>query len=252
MGENWNSCIQRAKGYLIHILHDDDYVADGYYTEIEYLSQKYPDAGLYATRNVFVDDESIITAVSDRIRELEKPTKVIESFLYQTPIQCAAVTVRRAAYEAVGGFRPDMGFVIDCEMWARITGFHGAVVSTKVLAAYRIYGDTETHRVMRTAEGIKDICRLNELFAERYPSFSIDRGRARVSSMAWGQYLQFKRIGDDTGAAANYEMWKRLTPLGRRLSQRFDFHIMTHIRRARQLELHGALSRIGAKLSSWG
>ena len=28
---NWNACIERARGHLIHILHDDDFVASGYY-----------------------------------------------------------------------------------------------------------------------------------------------------------------------------------------------------------------------------
>src|SRR5262249_8146765 len=73
MAQNLNTCIQRARGTFIHILHDDDLVAPGYYTEIETLSHKYPNVGLYATRHFFVDDDSIITGILDRIRELEKP-----------------------------------------------------------------------------------------------------------------------------------------------------------------------------------
>src|SRR5713101_4912562 len=34
MAANWNTCIERAKGSLIHVLHQDDFIADGYYTEI--------------------------------------------------------------------------------------------------------------------------------------------------------------------------------------------------------------------------
>jgi glycosyltransferase involved in cell wall biosynthesis len=232
MAENFNACIQRARGTLIHILHDDDFVAPGYYTEIENLAHKYPDVGLYATRNFFVDDESIITGISSRIRELEKPARAVDSFLYQTPIQCAAVTVRRTVYEALGGFRLDMGYVTDCEMWARVTSSHGAIVSPKVLASYRMGDETDTHRLLRSAQGVNDICRLNELFAQRYPSFCMDRGRARVSAMAWAQYLKFKWRGDDAAAAANYETWAQLTPIGQRVARHLGSRIMAYIRRA--------------------
>jgi glycosyltransferase involved in cell wall biosynthesis len=258
MAENWNTCIQRARGTLVHILHDDDFVAPGYYAEIETLARKYPNVGLYATRNFWVDDESIITGISARIRELEKPAKTVDSFLYQTPIQCAAVTIRRAVFEVLGRFRLDMGYVIDREMWARVTSSQGAIVSPKILASYRLGSDTDSHRVLRTAQSIRDICRLNELFAQRYPSFCKDRGRATVSAMAWEQYLKFKRMGDDVGAAANYEAWVQFTPIGQRVARHLeqrvarysDSRIMAHVRRARQLGLLGTVSRISAKLSS--
>jgi glycosyltransferase involved in cell wall biosynthesis len=247
MAENWNTCIERAKGTLVHILHDDDFVAHGYYAEIESLADKYPGVSLYATRNFFVDDESIITGVSGRIRELEGPTKVIDSFLYETPIQCAAVTVRRTAYEALGGFRSDMGFVVDCEMWARVTSSGGAILSSKVLASHRMSDDTDTHRVLRSAQGIKDICHLNELFARQYPSFCVELGHARVSAMAWDQYRKFKWLGDEEAAAANYALWAQLTPLTQRIA-RFVSRAVEYIRKAYRLGFRGTISLIGTKL----
>ncbi len=235
MAETWNGCIERAKGELVHILHDDDFVTHGYYAEIESLAHKYPSVGLYATRNFFVDDESTITDVSFRIRELEKPTKAVEWFFYQNPIQCAAVTVRRSAYAKLGGFRSDMGYVVDSEMWARVISSEGAVVSRKVLASYRMGKDTETHRLLRSAQALKDICQLYELFARQYQSFCIKQGRARVSAMAWDQYLKFKRVGDNAAAAANYAMWAQLTPLSRRTARRLDTHVVAYIRKARKV-----------------
>jgi len=218
MAENWNACIERARGALVHILHDDDFVTNGYYTEIESLAHKYPSVNLYATRNFVVDEESIITGVSGRIRELEKPTKAIDSFLYQTPIQCAAVTVRRTAYEALGGFRLDMGFVIDCEMWARVTSSCGAILSPKVLASYRIGDDTDTARLVRTGDNVRDLCRLYEIHSKRYPEFSPKEARQIVFWMAWNQYTRFKILGDEVSAAANYRLWHEVTPLRKQLT----------------------------------
>ena len=65
---NWNTCIDRARGHLVHILHDDDFVAPGYYEEIYALTNKYPDLGLYATRSFFIDEESVVTGVIPRWR----------------------------------------------------------------------------------------------------------------------------------------------------------------------------------------
>jgi glycosyltransferase involved in cell wall biosynthesis len=244
MAANWNACIRRAIGSLIHILHQDDYVANGYYTEINDMADKYPRVGLYSTRSFFVDNDSIITGITGRIRELEQPANATEPFFYETPIQCAGITVRRTSYEALGGFRLDMGYVTDCEMWARVTGEHGAIVSPKIKAFYRMGDGTETHRTLRAAEGIGDICRLNEVFVQQYPSFCIERGRCRVSAMAWEQHQKFKRLGDDAAAATNYDMWVRLTPASQRLARHFDGHVMRYFRGAWRLGLVGAAARL--------
>ena len=221
MAANWDSCIQRAHGKLIHILHQDDFVAQGYYREIQRLAVTHPEVGLYSTRSFFVDADSIITGVTNRVRQLEKPIRSAEAFFYETPILFPGVTVRRSAYEALGGFRVDLGYVTDCEMWARVTECRGAVVSTKVAAFHRLDDGHETARLARTAEGVQDICRLNEILSRRYPSFSVERGRARVSMLAWQQYQNFKSLGDETSAAANREMWRRLTPTQYRIRRQF-------------------------------
>jgi glycosyltransferase involved in cell wall biosynthesis len=231
MAANWNTCIQRAKGVFIHILHQDDFVSDGYYREIQILADNYPNVGLYSTRSFYVDSESIITGVTGRVPELEQPAKATGPFFYQTPIQCAGVTVRRSSYEALGGFRMDLGYVTDCEMWARVTGCHGGIVSTKVKANYRRSNETETERVSKTGEGVQDICRLNEIFARRYPLFSVERGRARASTMAWLQYRRFKSLGDDAAAAVNWNIWARLTPVHHRLGRQCATRAMPYIRK---------------------
>jgi hypothetical protein len=242
---NWNACIERARGRLVHILHEDDFVDRGYYTEIEMLAEKYPDVGLYSTRCFYVDQDSIILAVTGRLHELEQPGKSTAAFFYQTPIQCAGVTVRRTSYEVLGGFVSDLGYVTDCEMWARVTGAHGAVVSPKVKAFYRQHNGTETHRVSRTTEGIKDICRLNDIFAQRYAGFSVERGRTRASAAAWEGYLIFKSWGDHAAAATNWGAWVKLTTAQQRLAR----HLGMYLQMAHQLGVLGTASRVAAKLS---
>src|SRR4028119_1354018 len=42
---NFETCINRARGYWIHILHGDDKVEKGFYAEIESLFVAHPEAG---------------------------------------------------------------------------------------------------------------------------------------------------------------------------------------------------------------
>jgi glycosyltransferase involved in cell wall biosynthesis len=228
---NWNACIERALGRFVHILHDDDFVESGYYREIESLAEKYPDVGLYSTRCFFVDADSIISGITDRVRELERPGRSAVPFFYAVPIQFPGVTVRRTSYEVFGGFRSDLKCLIDCEMWARVTSGHGAVVSTNIRAFYRVSDENESTRVLKTGEAVRDVCRLSEIFSQRYREFSVDVGRANASRLAWELYHKFKSRGDDAAAAANWDMWLQLTPVQHRLARRLSNLTMPYIRR---------------------
>ena len=136
---NWNTCIERARGQLVHILHDDDFVATGYYEEVNALRDKYPDLGLYGTRSFIVDEESVVTGVYPEAHLIwSLPNRSAMPFFYENPIRFPGVTVRRTSYETLGGFRPDLGFVADWEMWARISDRHGVcLISRNPLTFYR-------------------------------------------------------------------------------------------------------------------
>jgi GT2 family glycosyltransferase len=40
---NFNRCIERANGYLVHILHDDDWVEPAFYSVVSDFAARYPD-----------------------------------------------------------------------------------------------------------------------------------------------------------------------------------------------------------------
>jgi hypothetical protein len=214
---NFNTCIERSTGELVQILHGDDLVCAGYYNAIRELTKHYPELGIYATRCFFVDEESVILGVSGRVPTLEKPGKSPEPFFYYTPIQFSGTTVRRSSYEALGGFRSDLVHTADCEMWARIVATHGGMVSSDVKASYRMFAATDTGRLAKTAENVRDICRLNAIFSERYSGFSAQLGRNYASEKAWQQYLKFKLAGEQQAAVDNYRLWAELTPVRMRV-----------------------------------
>jgi hypothetical protein len=227
----FNTCVQRSVGELVHILHGDDEVGVGYYETISDLAECHPKLGLYATRCFIIDEQSIILGVTVRIPELEQPGNSVAPFFYVTPVQFAGVTVRRCSYEDLGGFRTDLTHTADCEMWARITGVRGALISEKVMGLYREFSGNDSSRLVKTAENVRDICRLNRIFASRYPTFSFALGNKRTSDMAWQQYQRFNSLGDKGAAAANYRAWVEQTSAHKRVAKKLMQNVMPYVRR---------------------
>jgi glycosyltransferase involved in cell wall biosynthesis len=204
---NFNACIQRSRGRLIHILHSDDYVLPGFYAEIERLAEAHPNAALLATRCFFVDENEIITGVTTRVPELESGGRSVEGLYYETPMQFPGVVIRREFYEAHGGYMPSLVYSCDREMWARAVSSEGGVISTNVLASYRESASNETAAVTRSGENVRDLLRLAEVFRKRYPGFSSDRARQIAAYMALRQARRFRAINDLDSAQRNWDLW---------------------------------------------
>src|SRR5262245_61001477 len=50
MSANWNACIRRARGYFVHILHQDDYVLPGFYGAFGHAFNTNPGVALVVCR----------------------------------------------------------------------------------------------------------------------------------------------------------------------------------------------------------
>jgi glycosyltransferase involved in cell wall biosynthesis len=217
---NFNTCVERSRGRYVHILHGDDTVVNGYYECIGHLIKRYPYAGLYATRCFYIDANSVLMRLSPRLEDMEVPSKSARQLYYQNPIPCAGVTVSRASYETVGGFRTDLLHAADVEMWARIVSSEAGVISSEVKANYRTFLQNDTGRLAKTGANISDICRLHEIFASRYPDFSVALARQKAAEAALHQYKQFSVLGDIAAARINRKLWSELAPFRNRVMTR--------------------------------
>jgi glycosyltransferase involved in cell wall biosynthesis len=205
---NFNACIQRSHGRLIHILHSDDFVLPGFYSEIERLADQHHDTGLLAARCFLVDESEIIVGLTEHIRDLEHGGHSIESLYYnQTAMLFPGVVIRRAFYEVHGGFMPGMGHTADREMWARAVSLGGGCVSTNILACFRVSATTDTASLTRSGENLRSQIRLNELFSARYPGFSAAYAQHLIASMALSQTKNFARRNDAESAEKNRRVW---------------------------------------------
>jgi len=232
---NFNACIQRSRGHLIHILHGDDYVLPGFYAEIERLAGLHSDVSFLATRCFLVDENEIISNVTERILELEEGGRSVESLYYNTSVLFPGVVIRRTFYEAHGGYMPSLVHVADREMWVRAVSLGSGVLSPRVLACYRVSAANDSTRAERSGENVRDLLRLKDVFRERYPGFSSERARNCAAYMALRQARNFRAINDLDSARTNWRLWlenctlldrlkEALLPMARKVLGRDKWH----------------------------
>jgi glycosyltransferase involved in cell wall biosynthesis len=218
---NFNTCIARSNGHLVHILHGDDYVGKGFYKSAERALEIRPTAGLAAVRSFLVNREGEIDFLAPRLAKDDEVSHSFPGQLYENGVFTNGVVVRRSAYEEHGGFISSLVHVADWEMWDRITHFVGGVFVNEPLGYYRLFPENDTGRLARSAENLIDCLRLADIFASRHPEFSRDTFEARIRDRAWTQYQQFYKLNDSEAKEANFRLWYRLfqksAPLHRRI-----------------------------------
>lgn len=134
---NFETCINRSKGRLVHLLHGDDNVRPGFYKKMSHLLEKYPEAGAAFCRNSFIDESGKVTILS---KEESKTDGILNNWLIKSGQrqrnQYVSTVVRREVYEKLGSFY-GMTYGEDWEMWVRIAKEYPIAYTPEVLSEYR-------------------------------------------------------------------------------------------------------------------
>jgi GT2 family glycosyltransferase len=156
--ENFNSCIRRARGKWVHILHGDDTVRPEFYAHARQEILKHPDANALACRTIYMDGDGIWIGLSDvesRVPALLGETFVMRQLISQR-IQFVGMVVKRSTYERLGGFRAELRHCTDWDMWNRIAIEGKLLYLPEPLACYRIHGAADTSALVRTGQNVVD------------------------------------------------------------------------------------------------
>jgi glycosyltransferase involved in cell wall biosynthesis len=174
--ENWSTCIRRAYGKWVHILHDDDIVLPGFYQSYREFIEYHPDVKLVFSQAVHINenDEPISTfkpAIPDFPQNVIKyPFKLLlmDNFIYST-----SSVVSRHEYEKLGGFHPVIMHTVDWDMWLRISLDGPIGYIKKPLLAYRIHSGSGSFNQNNTRELIdkkyNDICYIINSYKKNLP-----------------------------------------------------------------------------------
>lgn len=154
---NFETCINRARGKLIHLLHGDDKVKNGYYQKMESLFEQFPHIGAAFCRFATIDDKG--KTLWHHTKELDKDG-LLDNWLYKIAsrqrLQYCTITVKREVYEKLGGFY-GVTFGEDWEMWVRVAAHFDVAYTPEILAEYRIHTNSISHRSYMSARHVKDM-----------------------------------------------------------------------------------------------
>lgn len=165
---NFETCLNRACGYYVHLLHGDDLVKPGFYNEIERLITEFPDAGSAITNYNWIDENNI---ESKPTRQLLHVPGLLPNWLNRIAskqlLQPPAVVVKRDVYEALGSFFA-VHYGEDWEMWIRIAAHYPVAYSPSCLATYRGgHASNISSQSVRSGKNIDDLKKVI-LIAQNY------------------------------------------------------------------------------------
>jgi glycosyltransferase involved in cell wall biosynthesis len=154
---NFETCINMSRGEWIHILHGDDFVKPGFYTEIEELFKSNPSVGAAFTSLSDIDEKgNVITP----FRLVQNHKGMVDDWLYKIArnqfIQVCAIVVKRSVYEDLGSFYA-VHYGEDWEMWARMAAWYPVAYSPKDLASYRVHSTNISAQYLASGQNIRDI-----------------------------------------------------------------------------------------------
>jgi glycosyltransferase involved in cell wall biosynthesis len=154
---NFQTCIERARGRIIHLLHADDVIAKNFYDELESLFNAYPGIGAAFCRFNYIDENGRVIKIQSAEAEApcvlkDWPQKIAK----YNRIQYAAVAVKRDVYEDLGSFF-GVDYGEDWEMWNRIASKYPVAYSPQVLASYRKHSSSISGKKIATGQYIDDL-----------------------------------------------------------------------------------------------
>ena len=192
---NFETCLNRARGKFIHLLHGDDMAGDGLYAVTEKLFEQYPEAGAVCTGYSYIDEDGNYMWPGNTL--LPAPGIIsnwLPAIAAQQKLQPPAVVVRRAVYEYLGGFF-GIHYGEDWEMWVRIAAHYPVAYTPQTLAAYRVHTTNITSRYFQSCQHIKDITTVINTIQAYLPPQQ-QRQLKRKAQRNWSLY--FARTSDMT------------------------------------------------------
>lgn len=123
---NLTTCVERARGTLVHLLHGDDAVLPGFYEAYGAYFDTNPHVLMGFASVIVIDERGQRGRVRGDMGEARVFADALEMLIGDNPVVAPSVVTRRVAFEAVGGFNRALSHTADWEMWMRIAA-HGPI-----------------------------------------------------------------------------------------------------------------------------
>jgi glycosyltransferase involved in cell wall biosynthesis len=184
---NFETCLNRSRGQLVHLLHGDDRVRPGFYAKMGALFDAHPAMGSAACHYAYISDAGGQTYLP---RLLAPEAGLLDNWLLRIArvqmLQYVCTVVRRSVYEQLGSFY-GTNYAEDWEMWVRIARHYSVGYLPETLAEYRHRTHSISWERTRSQELVPDVLNTIGRIGQHLPVGK----RARISRLArkdWACY----------------------------------------------------------------
>ena len=176
---NFETCLNRARGHYVHLLHSDDRVLAGYYTRMTQLFELHPESGAAFSNYAFIDEAGNQTKAPLPIDSAGILPNWLVRIAERQLIQYVTIAVRREVYEHLGGFY-GTNYGEDWEMWVRIARHYPMAYAPEILAEYRAHESSISSTKIRQGHVTADLVLVMEAIQQHLP----DKDKAQVAAFS--------------------------------------------------------------------
>ena len=169
LARNWNQCMAIARTPLVAIFHQDDVMADGHLAAHATTFAGDDAIGLVASASEVIDEKGNpvpeIIVGRGGLGPLDRvfPSGTLAAAMVEgNPLRCSAVTIRRVAFENIGGFDPTLRYVLDWDFWLRVSRTWKVAWLARPSVSVRWHGASETHRFKTGTADLEESARMLE------------------------------------------------------------------------------------------
>lgn len=177
MAATWNACVENARGEWVHILHQDDLVLPGFYEHLQQGIEAHPELGAAYAQHYMIDGDGKRDWLMSQ--NPAKAPGIVEDWVryvfVELSFQTPSIVVKREVYERLGGFRPEMRYALDWDMWKRLAAAYPIWYDPTPLACYRRHRDGASMSFFASGGNMAEIRASIEMAREYLPGPMGDR-----------------------------------------------------------------------------
>lgn len=197
---NWNSCIDRARGSWIHILHQDDLVFPDFYRRFAQLIRDKPAVGAVCCRSKTINaaGHTLFTApVENSLEGIF--TDWLEHIFVGLTIRASSIVVKQTVYSELGGFSTAVEYAHDWDMWKRIAANYPIGYVPDLLHCYRRHDLSATMGYQASGMNLRKIAQSIDVSKSYLPAdVAEDMARRAMANycrygadLAWEKFLRW-------------------------------------------------------------
>lgn len=176
--KNFQTTLELSRGKLIHQLHGDDLVRDGFYQKLQRAFIENPEIGAAFCRHIIMDEHSHWQHIS--VLEQQEcgvlPSSWLDLIAGFQRIQTPSIIVRREVYEKLGGFDYRLATnAEDWEMWVRIAANYPVWYEVEPLAMYRKHSGSITKTNVKNGKYVQQMREAVKIFQGYLPKEKADK-----------------------------------------------------------------------------